>query len=67
MPNHSPLSPREMQVAELLSRGMTDGEIAAALCIKWSTVRTHVRHVLLKANVSRRRELMGRFGRGEGQ
>lgn len=52
-----PLSPRETEVAKLLKQGLTDPEIATALGISWSTVRTHVRHVLLKCNVNRRRDL----------
>ena len=39
----------------LLSRGVPS-EIGAILNIKLSTVKTHVRHILTKLNVSRRSE-----------
>ena len=39
----------------LLSRG-APSEIGAILNIKLSTVKTHVRHILTKLNVSRRSE-----------
>ncbi len=57
MTNPAQLSPREEQVARLLMQGLTDNQTAEVLGIRWSTVRTHVRHVLLKYNVKRRRDL----------
>ncbi|HSL66122.1 MAG TPA: response regulator transcription factor [Gaiellaceae bacterium] len=44
----SELTPREREVLELVAQGLSNGEIAAAFTIEESTVKTHVRRILMK-------------------
>lgn len=50
------LSLRERQVLRLVSRGMTNGEIAYGLCLSESTVKTHLSSSFRKLGVSSRAE-----------
>ncbi len=55
------LSPRELEVLGLMSRGLRNREIAQALFIAESTVKVHVRHVLEKLGVRTRTEAVRRL------
>jgi DNA-binding NarL/FixJ family response regulator len=42
------LTPREREVLEQVALGLSNGEIASALVIEESTVKTHVKRILMK-------------------
>jgi len=51
------LSARERQVTALVCEGLTGRQVAARLVLSPETIKTHVRHILRKFNISSRREL----------
>ena len=53
----TPLTKREMEIAGLISQGMTSREIATQLFISERTVETHVTNMLNKLGVNSRVEL----------
>ncbi len=53
-PPRDPLTPREMEVLRLLSRGLSNREIAAELNVVESTVKNHVTSILAKLEVKNR-------------
>src|SRR4051812_2218158 len=55
-PVKSPLTPREWEVIDLLYEGKTTDEIADALVLSRETVRSHVKNILRKLNVTSREE-----------
>ena len=60
--DHTPLTPREVEVLSALAKGSTYKEAGLALDISWRTVRVHVTHVYEKLDVSRKIEAV-RVGR----
>jgi DNA-binding NarL/FixJ family response regulator len=48
------LTPREVQVVQLISQGMRNKEIAAALGISFETAQVHVKNILAKLKVQDR-------------
>jgi DNA-binding CsgD family transcriptional regulator len=55
------LSPRELEVLELLASGASNAEIAAGFVISEQTVKSHVKHILKKLGVGNRTEAALRY------
>ncbi|MEW2357440.1 helix-turn-helix transcriptional regulator [Spirillospora sp. NPDC029432] len=55
------LSPRELEITQLVARGLSTGEIAADLVISPHTVRDHIKTVFAKTRVSSRGQLVARL------
>jgi len=53
----SPLTARELEVALLIARGMTNRQVAEALIISERTASTHVTHILNKLDFSTRAQV----------
>ncbi len=56
-PSDSPLTGRELDVARLVAKGMTNGQIAEELYIARKTVSSHVSHILAKLSMQSRAEI----------
>ncbi|MEJ2746212.1 MAG: LuxR C-terminal-related transcriptional regulator, partial [bacterium] len=50
------LTPRELEILELLARGHGTSEISELLAISQNTVRNHIQHILQKLQVHTRLE-----------
>jgi DNA-binding NarL/FixJ family response regulator len=55
-PRSSLLTPRELDVIELIAQGLTNREIAKTLFVSEATAKVHVRHILEKLGVRSRTE-----------
>jgi DNA-binding NarL/FixJ family response regulator len=61
------LTPRELDVLRLLSRGHTNGAIAQALVVREGTVKYHVKNILRKLGATSRADAVARYVRaGQG-
>ena len=50
------LSPRELEILEMVAKGLTNKEIGRAIQVSHYTVRNHVRHIIAKLDVGDRTE-----------
>ena len=55
------ISPRELEVAKLVCRGLTNKEIAEALKIRQGTVKTHMKNIYRRIHVKNKVALLLRF------
>jgi PAS domain S-box-containing protein len=59
-PDSPPLSPRELEIVELVALGNSGPEIARKLHISHETVRTHVRNAMVKTGARSRAHLVAK-------
>ena len=55
------LTPREMQIAELVAKGLTNKEIGAELWITQNSVKQALKRMFLKLKVSSRTEMVAKL------
>jgi len=55
------LSPREVQVAQLICQGLNNGQIAHSLKIKQGTVKTHIRNIYRRIRVQDKISMLLKF------
>ena len=60
----APMTSRELEVLELLSRGLDNADIAQALFLSQHTVKNHVSSILIKLQVQNRIQAAVRAVRG---
>jgi DNA-binding CsgD family transcriptional regulator len=60
------LTPRELEVLQLLARGRTNAAIAKALIVSEDTVKYHVKNILRKLQASNRADAVARYLREAG-
>jgi DNA-binding CsgD family transcriptional regulator len=65
VPQASPLTGRERQVADLIAAGRTNRQIGRALGIAEKTVEVHVHHVITKLGAQSRTEVAAWAARSE--
>ncbi len=59
---HRTLTPQEQRVAELVTEGLTNREVAIRLFVSTNTIETHLRHIFQKLGVRSRTELARTMG-----
>ena len=57
------LTPREVEVLQLLARGQTNLEIARALVVREGTIKYHVKNILRKLGATSRADAVSRYAR----
>ena len=56
----APLTPRQLQILQLVAEGLTSAQIAERLFVTVPTVKWHVKHILTKTGSSNRAEAVAR-------
>ncbi len=58
MPEGTVLTPREIEIVSLVLKGLTNREIAGELFISENTLKTHLKNIYQKVQVTQKRELL---------
>lgn len=58
--NLAGISPRELEVLQLIAKGHSNSKIASELFVSVNTVKTHVSNILVKMEVSRRSQAVAK-------
>ena len=59
--NNINLTPKEIEISQYICQGLTNKQIGQMLYISLPTVATHVQHILHKAGISRRSQLVSQM------
>ncbi len=59
--NENTLTPREKEIVELIIQGKKNVEIANALFVELSTIKTHINNIYKKLDVKGRQEIKERY------
>jgi LuxR family transcriptional regulator, maltose regulon positive regulatory protein len=59
-PSYEPLSERELEVMQLIAAGLTNQEISEQLFISLNTVKTHIKNIYQRLEVSNRAQAIAR-------
>ncbi len=59
-PDVEPLTPRELEVLQLIAAGKSNGEIAGAMVVAVSTVKAHINSIFGKLGVTSRTQALVR-------
>jgi ATP-dependent transcriptional regulator len=60
----SPLSPRELEVLELVSQAMSNVQIAATLLVSEATIKRHLRNIFVKLGAVSRIDAVNKAAAG---
>ena len=55
------ITPREKEVIVLVSKGLSNRDIAIKLCISVGTVKVHIKHILSKLYLENRTQLVSYY------
>ena len=55
------MTPREVEIAKLICRGMSNEEIADSVKIRYGTVKTHIRNIYRRVHVKSKVSMLLRF------
>jgi DNA-binding CsgD family transcriptional regulator len=55
------MTPREIEIAKLVCRGMSNEEIADSVKIRYGTVKTHIRNIYRRIHVKSKVAMLLRF------